>query len=625
MLEGAAAINDSGYADYITGWSFDYYCQRVKRMSLTGYANVLDVGCGYGHWSAALALENGSVIATEVHEGRLGIAAKLAAHLALDNIATKVANALDLPFDDESFDIVFCYGVVMLIDRETAMAELKRVLRPGGKLYVCLNGPGWWQYLAIKHRKTNKPLARLAWRAFRHGNLPGKKPNWIAAADINSLFDPTAWEPAHVGGEGELAQMEGVYPVKPNGLDHVIEFIVTKRGQIKRADCGVNARTLGVVEEVLGKVLVEPERVAARLPMPRPVLDLVTNRPELGIARLVVDTMKVDRVSLLKEIFPLICGSAKSDRDRILACVRFAQLRFHHHFAGQPMLGETRPMTDPIMALLFGACRCGNAARFLVDILSVNGFRARLVVAACHTSAEAWLDNKWRLIDASLYPPGVIPVGSDGDILCLDEALINPDLLNKAPNYINYHTAFMERFRADYPEAYPLISNWLERPILPSVGYFGIEFQENAGDAIVRRYEKTGTEDSWNARDDFGWPEMALTETCVVPYRIDTEQRPQQVTHAWREGDLLQWNTPHHDDQDRVTYQVFLSAQPRNWSYEAFPIGHNFAVLGAKAIACNSTQLLLDNTEPVFVTIIAQRTDWQDREIFYLPSAEFHV
>ena len=622
-MEGAAAIKDSGYADYVTGWTLDYYCQRVKQMDLTGYSNVLDVGCGYGHWSTALALENGSVVATEVHEGRLGITAKLAAHLALDNVATKVANALALPFDDESFDVVFCYGVVMLIDRETAMAELKRVLRPGGKLYVCLNGPGWWQYLAIKHRKSNKPLARLAWRTFRRGNLPGKKPNWIAAAEIDTLFDPAVWEPSRVGGEGELAHMEGAYPVKPYGLDHVIEFIATKRGHIQRAETGIKARVLGVVKDVLGTRVVELEKVAARLPMPKPVLNLVTNRPQAGIARLADDTMKVDRVALLREIFPLICGFAQSDGDRIVACVKFAQLRFHHHFAGQPMLSETRPLTDPIMALLFGACRCGNAARFLVDILGLNGFKARLIVGACHTSAEVWLDGKWRLIDASLYPPGVVPLGQDGGILSLDEALANPDLLNRAPNYINYHTAFMEKFKHDYPEAYPSIAHWLERPILPSVGYFGIQFQESPGEAIVRRYEKTGTEESWNARDDFGWPEMALVETCIVPDLIETEQRPLQVRRAWREGNLVLWNAPAHDDVDTITYQVFVSSQSRNWSYEAFPIGHDFAISEVTPIVCQKRELLLDTEEPVFVTIIAQRTDWQHREIFYLPSAEF--
>jgi SAM-dependent methyltransferase len=62
-----------------------------------------------------------------------------------DNVRFQYGNALDLPFEDEEFDVVWFEHTLMNIEaKEVAFEEARRVLRPGGKLalYEICAGPG---------------------------------------------------------------------------------------------------------------------------------------------------------------------------------------------------------------------------------------------------------------------------------------------------------------------------------------------------------------------------------------------------------------------------------------------------------------------------------------------------
>ena len=60
-----------------------------------------------------------------------------------------------MPYPDNCFDLVFCYGVIFLTPWRQSLGELSRVLKTGGKLYVNANGLGWYNYLwKEEHNKT---------------------------------------------------------------------------------------------------------------------------------------------------------------------------------------------------------------------------------------------------------------------------------------------------------------------------------------------------------------------------------------------------------------------------------------------------------------------------------------
>jgi ubiquinone/menaquinone biosynthesis C-methylase UbiE len=92
----------------------------------------LEIGCGIGEVSKYIAKNYiGSVIATDIDPEQIAIARRGSGNIA--NLTFQEADAIDLPFDDESFDVVLSFGVLHHVDKwQTALTEVKRVLRPGG-------------------------------------------------------------------------------------------------------------------------------------------------------------------------------------------------------------------------------------------------------------------------------------------------------------------------------------------------------------------------------------------------------------------------------------------------------------------------------------------------------------
>lgn len=108
---------------------------------------VLDVGCGVGGPSRHLATEYGChVTGLDLTEEYCQVAEMLAGLTGLDDkVAYRHGNALDLPFEDASFDVVWTQHASMNIsDRPKLYGEMHRVLKPGGKLaiYDVIGGNG---------------------------------------------------------------------------------------------------------------------------------------------------------------------------------------------------------------------------------------------------------------------------------------------------------------------------------------------------------------------------------------------------------------------------------------------------------------------------------------------------
>ncbi|MDV6011836.1 methyltransferase domain-containing protein [Haloechinothrix sp. LS1_15] len=81
----------------------------------------------------------------DLSEEMLAIARKRADELGRD-VELRQANAHELPFDDASFDTVVCtLGLCTIPDPETAIAEMYRVTRPGGRLILVdhIEGGAW--------------------------------------------------------------------------------------------------------------------------------------------------------------------------------------------------------------------------------------------------------------------------------------------------------------------------------------------------------------------------------------------------------------------------------------------------------------------------------------------------
>ncbi len=106
---------------------------------LTPGMRLLDVGCGPGTITADLAavVAPGEVVAVDASAGILDEARALAADRGLTNVTFEVADAYALPYESGSFDVVHAHQVLQhLADPVAALAEMRRVARPGGLVAV---------------------------------------------------------------------------------------------------------------------------------------------------------------------------------------------------------------------------------------------------------------------------------------------------------------------------------------------------------------------------------------------------------------------------------------------------------------------------------------------------------
>lgn len=111
--------------------------ELARRASLAPGTRVLDVGCGLGGSARYLAAEfQCRVTGIDLTQEYVDAANALAEMVGLgDKVAFRQANAVEMPFDDASFDVVWTEHVQMNVaDKRAFYREIARVTRPGGWL-----------------------------------------------------------------------------------------------------------------------------------------------------------------------------------------------------------------------------------------------------------------------------------------------------------------------------------------------------------------------------------------------------------------------------------------------------------------------------------------------------------
>ena len=123
--------------------------KEVRRAVVTRPAmRVLDVAAGTGASSIEVVRAGADVVAVDFSEGMLEEGRRR--HPEID---FRQADAMNLPFEDNSFDAVTTsFGLRNIQDFDRALREFYRVLRPGGHLVVCeFSRPTWAPFRALYH------------------------------------------------------------------------------------------------------------------------------------------------------------------------------------------------------------------------------------------------------------------------------------------------------------------------------------------------------------------------------------------------------------------------------------------------------------------------------------------
>jgi ubiquinone/menaquinone biosynthesis C-methylase UbiE len=119
-------------------YRWHYHLVDLFRSLQGSHGRLLEVGSGIGVDSVQLARCGFDVTAVDLTQSAVEIARQFAGRRGVA-IDFRLGNAEGLDFPDESFDAVYSFGVLHHTpDIERAVAEVRRVLRPGGTAYVML-------------------------------------------------------------------------------------------------------------------------------------------------------------------------------------------------------------------------------------------------------------------------------------------------------------------------------------------------------------------------------------------------------------------------------------------------------------------------------------------------------
>jgi ubiquinone/menaquinone biosynthesis C-methylase UbiE len=228
--------HDLAAEHYDSKWGINY--NEVGQAQVTGklrkalgheparYGRALEIGAGTGYFTLNLLRAGvvGEAVATDISPGMLSRLERSAGEMGL-RVETAACEAAELPFEDDSFDLVFGHAVLHhLPDLAAAFREFRRVLRPGGVVAFCGEPSRYGDRISAVPKRGALAVAPL-WRALvrarsRNGNghAHGEEEDVLeqvvdvhafTPADLSQHAGAAGFLDVRVGGEELAASMFG--------------------------------------------------------------------------------------------------------------------------------------------------------------------------------------------------------------------------------------------------------------------------------------------------------------------------------------------------------------------------------------------------------------------------------
>ena len=153
---------------WMNPYKFPWIMERIDREAkLLPGKHMLEIGCGMGYDSLEFLKRGVHITATDLTPNAVAITRR---HFELENVQAediRTANALDLPFPDNTFDAVWANGVLHATgDTRRAIQEARRVLKPGGRAIIShfYRKPSWMYLLHrlgrenIEYKEEDPPV-----------------------------------------------------------------------------------------------------------------------------------------------------------------------------------------------------------------------------------------------------------------------------------------------------------------------------------------------------------------------------------------------------------------------------------------------------------------------------------
>lgn len=153
---------------WMNPYKFPWIMERIEREArLLKGRHLLEIGCGMGYDSLEFLKRGVRVTATDLTENAVKLTRR---HFELERVQAedvRIANALELPFEDNTFDAVWANGVLHATgDTSLAIRQVRRVLKPGGRAIIShfYRKPSWmyamhyWGRENIEHKEEDPPV-----------------------------------------------------------------------------------------------------------------------------------------------------------------------------------------------------------------------------------------------------------------------------------------------------------------------------------------------------------------------------------------------------------------------------------------------------------------------------------
>jgi ubiquinone/menaquinone biosynthesis C-methylase UbiE len=223
ILDVNRRYHDVAAADYDAKWGISF--GEIGRRQVLGkvtkllgdrpgpFDQALEIGAGTGYFTLNL-MQDGVIreaTCTDISPGMLETLEGNAQQLGL-TVETAACDAAELPFDDESFDLVLGHAVLHhLPSLERAFAEFRRVLQPGGTLLFAGEPSRHGDRIASVPKRAAMRLAPAWRRAIRARPAPEGE---VEEHDLEGQVDVHAFVPADLQ---EAAEAAGFRDVKVRG------------------------------------------------------------------------------------------------------------------------------------------------------------------------------------------------------------------------------------------------------------------------------------------------------------------------------------------------------------------------------------------------------------------------
>src|SRR4051795_11072036 len=188
ILDVNVRYHDLASESYDSKWGIDYgekgaaqvlgKMRKALGQPLRPMGRGLEIGAGTGYFSLNLLRQGilSDVTCTDVSAGMLETLTQSAEQMHLD-VDTVVCDAESLPFENDTFDVVFGHAVLHHIpDLERAFGEFRRVLKPGGLVAFCGEPSRTGDRLAAYPKRAALAIApawRRLMRARKHSGSDG--------------------------------------------------------------------------------------------------------------------------------------------------------------------------------------------------------------------------------------------------------------------------------------------------------------------------------------------------------------------------------------------------------------------------------------------------------------------